>query len=67
MFSIFAYPLLDLLRFFYRLMIHNYGVAIILLTLVVRILFRPALVKELQIDEGDAEASAADQRFERKA
>jgi YidC/Oxa1 family membrane protein insertase len=46
-FSFFAYPLLDLLRFFYRF-VHNYGVAIILLTLVVRILFYPLSVKSFK-------------------
>lgn len=44
MFSFLAYPLLELLRFFYKL-IPNYGVAIILLTLVVRLLFYPLSVK----------------------
>lgn len=39
-FSVLAYPLLDLLRFFYRFC-HNYGIAIILLTLLVRLLFYP--------------------------
>lgn len=44
MFSIFAFPLLELLRFFYRF-IHNYGIAIILLTVLVRILFYPLSLK----------------------
>ncbi len=43
-FKIFAYPLLELLRFFYKIF-HNYGVAIILLTLVVRALFYPLSLK----------------------
>lgn len=43
-FSFFAYPLLELLQFFYRF-VHNYGVAIILLTLVVRALFYPLSMK----------------------
>jgi YidC/Oxa1 family membrane protein insertase len=43
-FKIFAYPLLELLRFFYRIF-HNYGIAIILLTLVVRALFYPLSLK----------------------
>ncbi len=43
-FKFFAYPLLELLRFFYRIF-HNYGVAIILLTLVVRLLFYPLSLK----------------------
>ncbi len=44
MFSFFAYPMLEILRFFYRL-IHNYGIAIILLTLVVRLAFYPLSMK----------------------
>ncbi len=43
-FSFLAYPLLELLRFFYRF-IHNYGIAIILLTILVRLLFYPLSVK----------------------
>lgn len=43
-FSVLAYPLLDLLRFFYRFC-HNYGLAIILLTLMVRLLFYPLSVQ----------------------
>lgn len=43
-FSFFAFPLLELLRFFYRF-VHNYGLAIILLTLLVRILFYPLSLK----------------------
>lgn len=43
-FSFLAYPLLELLRFFYKF-VHNYGVAIILLTLLVRLLFYPLSVK----------------------
>lgn len=43
-FSFFAYPLLELLRFFYKF-VQNYGIAIILLTLVVRGLFYPLSVK----------------------
>jgi YidC/Oxa1 family membrane protein insertase len=46
-FKIFAYPLLELLRFFYRIF-HNYGVAIILLTLVVRALFYPLSLKSFR-------------------
>ncbi len=44
MFSFFAYPMLEILRFFYRL-VHNYGIAIILLTLVVRLAFYPLSMK----------------------
>ena len=44
MFSVFAYPLLGILRFFFNL-VHNYGWAIILLTLLVRALFYPLSVK----------------------
>lgn len=43
-FSFLAYPLLELLQFFYRF-VHNYGVAIILLTLLVRAVFYPLSVK----------------------
>ncbi len=43
-FSFLAFPMLELLRFFYKL-IHNYGVAIILLTLLVRVLFFPLQMK----------------------
>ncbi len=43
-FSFFAFPMLEILRFFYKL-IHNYGVAIILLTLLVRLLFAPLQMK----------------------
>jgi YidC/Oxa1 family membrane protein insertase len=44
MFSFFAYPLLEILQFFYRF-VHNYGLAIILLTLFVRIVFYPLSLK----------------------
>lgn len=44
MFAFLAHPLLWLLRFFYGL-VHNYGVAIILLTVLVRLLFYPLSVK----------------------
>lgn len=47
MFSFFAYPLLELLRFFYKF-VNNYGIAIILLTLVVRGLFYPLSVKSFK-------------------
>ncbi len=47
MFSVLAYPLLELLRFFNRF-VHNYGLAIILLTLLVRILFYPLSLKSYQ-------------------
>jgi len=40
-FDIIAQPLLVCLKFFYRLWPHNYGVAIILLTLLIKILFWP--------------------------
>lgn len=43
-FSFFAYPMLEVLRFFYKL-VHNYGMAIILLTLLVRLLFAPLQMK----------------------
>jgi len=43
-FSFLAYPLLELLRFFYKF-VHNYGIAIILLTILVRLLFYPLSVK----------------------
>lgn len=46
-FTFFAYPLLEILRFFYKF-IHNYGVAIILLTLLVRALFYPLSQKSMQ-------------------
>ncbi len=46
-FKIFAYPLLELLRFFNKLF-HNYGIAIILLTIVVRVLFYPLSVKSFR-------------------
>jgi YidC/Oxa1 family membrane protein insertase len=46
-FAVFAYPLLELLRFFYKF-IHNYGVAIILLTLLVRALFYPLTQKSMK-------------------
>jgi len=44
MFSVFAYPLLELLQFFYRFF-HNYGLSIILLTIVVRLIFYPLSAK----------------------
>ncbi len=47
MFSFFAYPLLELLRFFYRFT-HNYGWAIILLTILVRLLFYPLSLKSFR-------------------
>ena len=43
-FSVFAYPLLRLLQFFYRF-VHNYGIAIILLTILVRLIFYPLSAK----------------------
>ena len=46
-FTVFAYPLLEILRFFYKF-IHNYGVAIILLTILVRALFYPLSQKSMQ-------------------
>jgi YidC/Oxa1 family membrane protein insertase len=51
MFSFLAYPLLELLRFFFRF-VHNYGVAIILLTLVVRVLFYPLSLKSYRSMKG---------------
>ncbi len=44
MFSFFAYPLLEILQFFYRF-VHNYGVAIIFLTVFVRLIFYPLSLK----------------------
>ncbi len=44
MFSFLAYPLLDILNIFYKFS-HNYGIAIILLTILVRLLFYPLSVK----------------------
>lgn len=44
MFSFLAFPMLQLLQFFYKF-IQNYGVAIILLTVVVRVLLYPLSVK----------------------
>ena len=44
MFSFFAFPLLELLKFFFQY-VHNYGIAIILLTILVRILFYPLALK----------------------
>lgn len=44
MFSFLAYPMLELLRFFNRFL-HNYGWAIVLLTVLVRILFYPLSLK----------------------
>lgn len=46
-FAVCAYPLLDLLRFFYKF-IHNYGAAIILLTILVRALFYPLSQKSMK-------------------
>jgi YidC/Oxa1 family membrane protein insertase len=43
-FSILAYPLLDLLRFFYRFL-HNYGIAVILMTVLVRLVLYPLSLK----------------------
>jgi len=43
-FSWLAYPLLEVLRFFYRF-VHNYGLAIILLTISVRLIFYPLSLK----------------------
>ncbi len=51
MFSFLAYPLLELLRFFNKF-VNNYGVAIILLTLVVRILFYPLSLKSFRSMKG---------------
>lgn len=44
MFSWLAFPLLEILRFFYKF-VHNYGIAIILLTILVRLLFYPLSLK----------------------
>lgn len=44
MFSVLAYPLLTLMKLFYAL-IHNWGVAIILLTILVRLVFYPLSLK----------------------
>lgn len=46
-FTVFAYPLLELLRFFYKF-INNYGLAIILLTVLVRALFYPLSQKSMK-------------------
>lgn len=46
-FSFFAYPLLEILRFFNGFL-HNFGLAIILLTLMVRVLFYPLSLKSYQ-------------------
>ncbi len=46
-FTVFAYPLLEILRFFYKF-IHNYGIAIILLTVLVRALFYPLSQKSMK-------------------
>jgi YidC/Oxa1 family membrane protein insertase len=47
-FAFFAYPLLEILRFFHKYVIQNYGIAIILLTLLVRGLFYPLSVKSMR-------------------
>jgi len=44
MFAFLAYPLLSTLKFFYKF-VHNYGIAIILLTILVRALFYPLSLK----------------------
>lgn len=46
-FKTLAYPLLEILRFFYSF-VHNYGIAIILLTILVRLLFYPLSVKSMR-------------------
>jgi YidC/Oxa1 family membrane protein insertase len=46
-FTALAYPLLETLKFFYRF-VHNYGLAIILLTLLVRAAFYPLSVKSFR-------------------
>ena len=46
-FTVIAYPLLKLMKLFYSL-IHNYGIAIILLTLVVNILTYPLTYKSMK-------------------
>lgn len=46
-FTIIAVPILYLLQFFYKL-IHNYGIAIILLTIFVKLLLHPINVKSLK-------------------
>lgn len=43
-FAVLAYPLLEVLRFFYKYF-HNWGVSIILMTLLVRIIFYPLSLK----------------------
>lgn len=47
MFSILAFPMLEVLRFFYRY-VGNYGLAIILLTILVRVIFYPLSLKSFQ-------------------
>ncbi|MBI2344335.1 MAG: membrane protein insertase YidC [Deltaproteobacteria bacterium] len=46
-FSVIAVPILYLLKFFY-LLIHNYGVAIILLTVLIKLLLHPITKKSMQ-------------------
>ncbi|MEW6057587.1 MAG: membrane protein insertase YidC [Bdellovibrionota bacterium] len=46
-FTIFAYPLLTALKWFYKY-VHNYGIAIILLTLLVKILTYPLTLKSMK-------------------
>ncbi len=47
MFAVVAYPLLRVLKFFYSF-VHNWGVAIILLTILVRLLFYPLTAKSMK-------------------
>lgn len=47
MFSFLAYPMLQVLNFFYKYF-HNYGIAIILLTILVRVLFYPLTLKSMR-------------------
>lgn len=47
MFVVIAYPLLKLLKFFYAIF-HNYGIAIILLTLLVKVLTYPLTYKSMK-------------------
>ena len=47
MFKALAYPLLEILKFFYKF-VHNYGIAIILLTLLVRLIFYPLSLKSFK-------------------
>ena len=66
MFSIIARPLLTILAFFHSF-VGNWGIAILMLTFCIRVVFWPPVPEELQVHGADEEAPAHDEEAPRKA